>query len=81
MNLNEFEISYTKSNELNIFITEFKARLEEETIKYEMKLRDELQIEYQKRINDIEKRYQHTFKEKSELCEQQKLELEEQDKK
>lgn len=50
-------------------------------MKRELKMRDDLQIEYQKRISDIEKRYKKTFKETTDMCKQQKTDLEEQDKK
>ncbi|KAH1005207.1 hypothetical protein HUJ04_006236 [Dendroctonus ponderosae] len=60
---------------------EIKARLDEEVMKCELRLRDDLQIEYQKRISDIEKRYKKTFKETTDMCKQQKLDLEQQDKK
>lgn len=50
-------------------------------VKSELKLRDELQIEYQSRINEIERRYEKAFKETTEVCKQQKAELEAQDKK
>ncbi|XP_066157176.1 putative leucine-rich repeat-containing protein DDB_G0290503 [Euwallacea fornicatus] len=53
----------------------------EEAVKLELNLREELQIEYQKRINDIEKMYQKTFRDTNDMRKHQKVELEEQDKK
>lgn len=55
--------------------------VEEELVKTELKLRDELQLEYQSRINEIENRYEKAFKETTDLSKQQKAELEAQDKK
>ncbi|XP_066246315.1 putative leucine-rich repeat-containing protein DDB_G0290503 [Euwallacea similis] len=60
---------------------QLQTAIEEEAVKRELNLRDELQIEYQKRISDIEKMYQKMFKDTNDIRKQQKAELEEQDKK
>ncbi|XP_050303802.1 myosin-11-like [Anthonomus grandis grandis] len=74
-------INNLKSSKNAEMENEFKNQLEEEIVKTELKIRDDLQLEYQKRIADIEKRYQKTFKEVTEVCKTQKVELEQQEKK
>ncbi|XP_060528147.1 early endosome antigen 1-like [Cylas formicarius] len=59
--------------------SEKKIELQAELIKCELKLKDELQIEYQKRIRDIERQYQQSYHEKMELCKRQAEQLHEQD--